>query len=238
MGRAYQNRKVSMAKTADAKAKVYSKYGRELYVCAKAGGIDPSGNLTLRNLIDKAKKDQVPSHVIEKAIDKAKGGGGEDFAPARYEGFGPGGCMVIVDCLTDNPTRTFNDVRLCFSKTKAKIGAQGAVSHMFDHAAILAFKYTDEDAVLEALLTADVDVGDIENDAGAITVFAPQADYFKAKQAILDALGKIEFDVDEIQFVPKSSTPIGGDDLIMFEKFLDMLNDLDDVQAVYHDAVF
>jgi len=238
MGRAYQNRKVSMAKTSDAKAKVYSKYGRELYVCAKAGGVDPAGNLALRGLIDRAKKDQVPSHVIEKAIDKAKGGGGEDFAPARYEGFGPGGCMVIVDCLTDNPTRTFNDVRQCFTKTKAKIGAQGAVSHMFDHAAILAFKNADEDAVLEALLAADVDVGDIENDAGSITVFTPQADYFKAKQALLDALGKIEFDVDEIQFVPKSSTPIAGDDLIMFEKFLDMLNELDDVQAIYHDAEF
>ena len=120
MGRAYQNRKVSMAKTADAKTKVYSKYGREIYVCAKAGGIDPSGNLTLRGLMDRAKKDQVPGHVIEKALDKAKGGGGEDFAPARYEGFGPGGCMVIVDCLTDNPNRTFGDVRQCFTKTKCK----------------------------------------------------------------------------------------------------------------------
>ena len=99
MGRAYQNRKVSMAKTSDAKAKVYSKYGREIYVCAKAGGIDPNGNLALRGLIDRAKKDQVPAHVIEKALTKAKGGGGEDFVPARYEGFGPGGCMVIVDCL-------------------------------------------------------------------------------------------------------------------------------------------
>ena len=138
MGRAYQNRKVSMAKTADAKTKVYSKYGREIYVCAKSGGIDPSGNLTLRGLIDRAKKDQVPGHVIEKALDKAKGGGGEDFAPARYEGFGPGGCMVIVDCLTDNPNRTFGDVRQCFTKTKCKIGTPGSVSHMFDHSAILA----------------------------------------------------------------------------------------------------
>ena len=121
MGRAYQNRKDSMAKTSDAKAKVYSKYGREIYVCAKAGGIDPDGNLTLRGLIDKAKKDQVPTHVIDKAIEKAKGGTGEDFETARYEGFGPGGCMVIVDCLTDNSTRTFNDVRLCFTKIIAKL---------------------------------------------------------------------------------------------------------------------
>ncbi len=238
MGRAYQNRKVSMAKTSDAKAKVYSKYGREIYVCAKSGGIDPSGNLALRGLIERAKKDQVPTHVIEKAIDKAKGGGGEDFAPARYEGFGPGGCMVIVDCLTDNPNRTFGDVRQCFTKTKCKIGTQGTVSHMFDHAAILAFKNDDEDVVLEALLTADVDVTDIESDAGQITVFTPQADYFKAKQALTDALGEIDFDVDEIQFVPRSVTPISGDDLVLFERFLDLLNDLDDVQNVYHDAEF
>ena len=236
MGRAYQNRKVSMAKTADAKTKVYSKYGREIYVCAKAGGIDPSGNLALRGLIDRAKKDQVPGHVIEKAIDKAKGGGGEDFAVARYEGYGPGGCMVIVECLTDNPNRTFNDVRVCFTKTKAKIGTQGTVSHMFDHAAILAFKYDDEDAVLEALLSADVDVSDIESEDGKITVFTPHADYSKAKQALVDLLGDIDFEVDEIQFLPKGATRIGGDDLPLFEKFLDMLNDLDDVQNVYHDA--
>lgn len=227
-----------MAKTSDTKAKVYSKYGREIYVCAKSGGVDPDGNLALRGLIERAKKDQVPTHVIEKAIDKAKGGGGEDFAPARYEGYGPGGCMVIIDCLTDNPNRTFGDVRQCFTKTKCKIGTQGTVSHMFDHAAILAFKNNDEDTVLEALLTADVDVTDIESDAGKITVFTPQADYFKAKQALTDSLGELDFEVDEIQFLPRSVTAINDDDLILFEKFLDMLNDLDDVQNVYHDAEF
>ncbi|MCW8889071.1 MAG: YebC/PmpR family DNA-binding transcriptional regulator, partial [Sedimenticola sp.] len=236
MGRAYQNRKVSMAKTADAKAKVYSKYGREIYVTAKSGGIDPAGNLALRGLIERAKKDQVPTHVIDKAIDKAKGSGGEDFSPARYEGFGPGGCMVMIDCLTDNPNRTFGDVRQCFTKTKCKIGTQGTVSHMFDHAAILAFAHDDEDAVLEALLGADVDVTDIESDDGKITLFAPHTEYYKAKQALLDAFGEIDFDVDEIQFLPQGSTPVTGDDVEMFEKFIDMLNDLDDVQNIYHDA--
>ena len=238
MGRAYQNRKESMAKTSDTKAKIYSKFGREIYVCAKAGGSDPDGNLALRGLIDRAKKNQVPTHVIDKAIDKAKGGGGEEFAPARYEGYGPGGCMVIIDCLTDNPNRTFGDVRLCFTKTKCKIGTQGTVSHMFDHAAILAFKDDDEDTVLEALLTADVDVTDIESDDGKITVFTLPADYFKAKQALTDSFGAIDFDVDEIQFLPKSTTVISGDALVLFEKFLDMLDDLDDVQNVYHDAEF
>lgn len=236
MGRAYQNRKESMAKTSDAKAKVYSKYGREIYVCAKAGGIDPDGNLSLRGMIERAKKDQVPSHVIEKAIEKAKGGGGEDFDTARYEGFGPGGCMVIVDCLTDNPNRTFGDVRQCFTKTKSKIGTQGAVSHMFDHSAIFVFAADDEDAVLEALMMEDVDVADIESEDGKVTVFAPNTEYAKAKTVLMNTFPGIDFDVDEIQFIPQNFAPINADDMPMFEKFLDMLNDLDDVQNVYHNA--
>ena len=238
MGRAYQNRKESMAKTADAKTKVYSKYAREIYVTAKSGGVDPDGNLALRGLIDRAKKDQVPTHVIDKAIDKAKSGGGEDFSKAQYEGFGPGNCMVIVDCLTDNPNRTFADVRNCFTKTKSKIGTEGSVSHMFDHCAILAFKGDDEEATLEALMMADVDVTDIENEDGLITVFTPSTEYFKAKQALTDAFGEVDFEADLIQFLPQITTEISGDDVVMFEKFTDMLNELDDVQNIYHNAEF
>jgi len=236
MGRAFQNRKESMAKTAAAKTKVYSKYGREIYVCAKAGGVDPQANLSLRGLIERAKKDQVPAHVIEKALDKAQGGGGEDYSAARYEGYGPGNCMVIVDCLTDNPNRTFGDVRLAFTKTKCKIGTPGAVAHMFDHCAIFAFPGEDEEAVLEALMEADVDVSDIELEDGTITVFTPNTEYAKAKQALEEAFEGIEFDVDEIQFLPKTTAPVEGDDIPLFEKFMDMLNDLDDVQNVYHNA--
>lgn len=236
MGRAYQNRKASIAKTSDAKAKVYSKYGREIYVVAKNGGVDPNGNLALRRLIENAKKDQVPAHVIDKALDKAKGGAGEDFAPARYEGFGPGGCNVIVDCLTDNNTRTFNDVRLCFTKAKSKIGAPGAVAHMFDHRAVFVFKGDDEEKILEAMLEADVDVSDIESENDLITVLAPASEYFKAKTALTDLLGEVEFDVDEITFIPQTTCSISGDDVPLFEKFLTMLNDCDDVQDVYHNA--
>ena len=236
MGRAFQNRKESMAKTAAAKTKVYSKYGREIYVCAKQGGTDPNGNLTLRGMIERAKKDQVPSHVIEKALDKASGVGGEDYSLARYEGFGPGNCMVIVECLTDNPNRTFGDVRACFNKAKSKLGTPGSVSHMFDHCAILAFAGDDEEAALEALLEADVDVIEIENEEGRITVFAPHTEYAKAKQALLDVYGEIEFEVDEIQFVPQNTTPVEGDDVVLFDKLVDTLNDLDDVQNVYYSA--
>lgn len=236
MGRAYQNRKESMAKTSDMKAKVYSRYGREIYVVAKTGGFDPTGNLALRSLIDRAKKDQVPAHVIEKAIEKAKGGTGEDFSPARYEGYGPGGSMAIIDCLTDNPNRTFGDVRQAFTKTDCKIGTQGSVSHMFDHLAIFVFKHDDEDAVLEALMDADVDVSDIENEDGKLSVFAPNTEYFKVKQALLDSFGELDFEVDEIQFIAHNFTTVSGDDVALFDKFLDMLNELDDVQQVYHNV--
>ena len=176
MGRKFEVRKVAMAKTAGAKTKVYSKYGKEIYMVAKNGGTDPQANLSLRRLIDKAKKDQVPSHVIDKAIDKAAGGAGEDFTPARYEGFGPGGCMVIVDCLTDNNNRTITDVRNCFTKTNSKIG-------------------------------------------------------------VTDNNPELEFDADEITFVPQTETAVTGEDVATFDKFMDMLEDCDDVQDVYHNAV-
>lgn len=225
-----------MAKTSDQNAKVYSRFSREIYVCAKQGGLDPDGNLALRGLIERAKRAQVPGHVIDKAIDKAKGGGGEDFAPARYEGFGPGGCMVIVDCLTDNPNRTIGDVRNCFTKSKCKLGTPGSVSHLFDHVAIFQFKHDNEEAVLDALMMADVDVNDIEEDNGVITVFAAHTEHHKAEAALTAALGEIEFDVNEIQFVPQTSSPVTGDDVEMFEKLTTMLDDVDDVQNVFHNA--
>ncbi len=237
MGRAYQNRKESMAKTAEAKTKIYGKYGREIYVCAKSGGIDPEGNLALRGLIERAKKSQVPTHVIEKAIAKAAGGGGEDFALARYEGYGPGNTMVIIDCLTDNPNRTFGDVRHCFTKAKCKIGTQGSVSHMFDHSAIFVFK-GDEEQALDVLMMADVDVSDIESEEGMITVFAPHTEYAKAKKALSEAFEGIVFEVDDIQFIPKISTTLSGEELERFKAFLESLEDLDDVQKVYYDAQF
>jgi YebC/PmpR family DNA-binding regulatory protein len=236
MGRAYQNRKDSMAKTSDMKARVYSRYAREIYVSAKIGGVDPSANLSLRGVIERAKKSQVPAHVIEKALDKARGVGGEDFSTARYEGFGPGGCVVIVDCLTDNPNRTFGDVRQCFTKTKCKLGTPGSVSHLFDHSAILVFEGHDEEAVLEALMLADVDISDIESEDGKVTVFAPHAQYFKAKQALQDAFGNIDFEVDDIQFVPQTSALLGEEEQRVLGNLVDMLEYLEDVQNVYHNV--
>lgn len=251
MGRKFEVRKISMAKTATAKTKVYSKYGKEIYVVAKSGGIDPTANLSLRRLIEKAKKDQVPAHVIDKALDKAEGGAGEDFTPARYEGFGPGGCMVIVDCLTDNVNRTITDVRNCFTKTDSKLGAQNSSAFMFDHLAVFGFAGDDDEVILEALMEADVDVSDVEvstvetdevnpaygeDQSSQVTVFVPHTEFFKAKTALLDSFPDLEFDIEEISWVPQDTRDIEEADMPMFEKFMDMLNDCDDVQNIYHNV--
>ncbi|EMI46516.1 YebC/PmpR family DNA-binding transcriptional regulator [Rhodopirellula sp. SWK7] len=236
MGRSFEVRKVSMAKTAGQKTKVYSKYGKQIYVMAKNSGADPVNNSSLRALIEKAKRDQVPAHVIDRALEKAKGVGGEDYVSARYEGYGPGGCAVIIDCLTDNNMRTITDVKNCFTKTGSKFGAPGSVAHSFDHLAVFAFDGPSVDDVLEALLMAEVDVSDVEEQNGQILVFAPTTEYAKAKQAILDSYPDTTLAVDEISFIPQTSSEISEEDVPMFEKFVGMLNDCDDVQEIYHNA--
>jgi YebC/PmpR family DNA-binding regulatory protein len=237
MGRAYANRKDSMAKTAATKTKIYSRYGRELYVCAKSGGASPESNALLKTLITRAKKDQVPSHVIERALEKASGAGGEDYAPARYEGYGPRGVAIIVECLTDNPTRTFNEVRTCFTKMDCTLGTSGSVVHTFDHLAIFVFDgagEADDEKALEALLEHDTDVTDAEFEGGKVTVFCPSTEYGKAKKALAEAFGEIDFDVDEIQFVPQATTELEGEDRATIERLVELLDDCDDVQRVYH----
>src|ERR1700760_3335238 len=144
MGRIFEKRKYSIFKTAAQNSKVYSKYSKQLYVAAKNGVPDPHANPALRNLIERAKRENVASHVIEKAIQKAAGAGGEDFQAVRYEGFGPGGSLVIVDCLTDNNTRTIAAVRNCLNKTGSKLAGSGSVVLSFDHLAVLSFLGDDE----------------------------------------------------------------------------------------------
>src|ERR1700739_185006 len=145
MERIFQKRKHARFKTAAQNSKLYSKHSKQLYMAAKNGVPDPEANPVLRNLVERAKRENVPSHVIDKAIQKAAGTGGEDFQPARYEGFGPGGALVIVDCLTDNNTRTISDVRSCFTKTGSKLAASGSVVMSFVHCAILSLTGDNEE---------------------------------------------------------------------------------------------
>lgn len=236
MGRIFEKRKASIFKTAAQKSKLYSRYGKQLYMAAKNGVPDPDANPVLRSFVERAKKENVPSHVIEKAIQKAAGSGGEDFQPARYEGFGPGGSLVIVDCLTDNNQRTISDIRSCFNKTGCKLAGNGAVVISFDHLAVLSFQGDSEEKVLEALFGADVAVEEVESNDGNITVFVPPAEFSKAKKALHEAFPDLELEIQEISYLPQVTKTLGEDDLATFERLLGMLNDCDDVQEIYHNV--
>ncbi len=236
MGRAHEVRKVAMEKTAAAKSKLYAKYGKEIYMAAKSGEPDPDLNQTLKRLIEKAKKEQVTADVIKRAIEKAKGGGGEDYSSARYEGFGPGSSIVIVECLTDNVNRTIAEVRNCFTKTGGKIGVTGSATHMFNHQAFFSVANITEDEVLEILIENDIDVSDIESDEEGVTIIGESTDYNNIKTALLDSNPEMDITTDEIMWLPMMETELNDEEKEKFERLLDLLNELDDVQDVYHNV--
>ena len=161
MGRAHEVRKVAMAKTAAKKAKLYSRYGKEIYLLAKAGGTELDGNLALRKMVEKAKKEQVPADVIKRAIDKVKSGATENYDPIQFEGFGPNNSTIIVKCLTDNINRTISQVRPAFTKSKSKLGAEGSVSYLYDIESTVIFGGLSEEEALDALIMGEVDAKDI-----------------------------------------------------------------------------
>ncbi|MDQ0362231.1 YebC/PmpR family DNA-binding transcriptional regulator [Breznakia pachnodae] len=237
MGRAFEVRKASMAKTANAKAKVYSRYGKEIYVAAKSGEPDPEMNVNLKKTIERAKANQVPADVIKRAIEKAKGGSGENYQSATYEGFGSGGnATVVIECLTDNSNRTIADLRGAFNKSKAKIGVSGSVSFNYESVGQIVIAYTDEDAMLEALLMADVDVKEIEVEEDHMSITTAPQDLNKAKEEIEKLIPDVTFDVLELTMIPNEYVTLDGDDKDLFERLLNLLDDVDDVQNVYHNV--
>lgn len=236
MGRAHEVRKVAMEKTAAVKSKLYAKYGKEIYMAAKNGEPDPDLNQSLKRIIDKAKKEQVTADVIKRAIDKAKGGGGEDYSPVRYEGFGPGASIVIVECLTDNVNRTIAEVRNCFTKTGGKIGVTGSATHMFHNQAVFVLNDVLEEDILELLIENDINVTDIESDEEGVTLLGEATDYNNIKTAILESDPDLDFATDEIMWLPIMEVELSEEDLDKFNRMMDMLNALDDVQDVYHNV--
>lgn len=236
MGRAFEVRKASMAKTNAAKTKVYSRYGKEIYMAAKAGVPDPEMNVGLKRIIDEARAKQVPADVIKRAIEKAKGGSEESYHAVTYEGFGPGASTFIVECLTDNDNRTVSEVRNCFTKSKGKMGVSGSVMHGYDHVGILSFENDNDEAIMEVLLENDVDLQDIELEEGSITVTVDTASLHKAKEAIETLLPDVTFDLLEITFLPHEYVAVDEEDQANFEKLINMLDEVEDVQNVFHNA--
>ncbi|HEP2074500.1 TPA: YebC/PmpR family DNA-binding transcriptional regulator [Streptococcus pyogenes] len=235
MGRKWANIVAKKTAKDGATSKVYAKFGVEIYVAAKQGEPDPELNTALKFVIDRAKQAQVPKHVIDKAIDKAKGNTDETFVEGRYEGFGPNGSMIIVDTLTSNVNRTAANVRTAYGKNGGNMGASGSVSYLFDKKGVIVFAGDDADSVFEQLLEADVDVDDVEAEEGTITVYTAPTDLHKGIQALRDN-GVEEFQVTELEMIPQSEVVLGGDDLETFEKLIDALESDDDVQKVYHNV--
>ncbi len=236
MGRAFEVRKASMLKTGLAKGKIYSRHSKEIYICAKNGGTDPEANLSLKRLIEKAKKDQVPADVIKRAIDKVNSGAAEDYKENRYEGFGPNGSTILVDCLTDNANRTISEVKNCFTKSKNKIGVSGAVSHMYEHVGIIDLENTDEDSVMECLLMADLDAKDMEFEDGIVTVYTEPNEFLEVRNALAAEFGEDNLVTDEITWTSAVEVELEGEDQESFNKLLTMLNECDDVQNIYHNV--
>lgn len=235
MGRKWANIVAKKTAKDGATSKVYAKFGVEIYVAAKQGEPDPELNTALKFVIDRAKQAQVPKHVIDKAIDKAKGNTDETFVEGRYEGFGPNGSMIIVDTLTSNVNRTAANVRAAYGKNGGNMGAAGSVSYLFDKKGVIVFKGDDADSIFELLLEVDVDVDDVEAEDGSITVYTAPTDLHKAILALRES-GISEFQVTELEMIPQSEVTLEGDDLAVFEKLVDALEADDDVQKVYHNV--
>ncbi len=236
MGRAYEVRKASIQKTGAAKSKLYSMYAREIYQAAKNGGIEMEANAALKRLVEKAKKEQVPGDIIKRAIDKVNSGADESYTSATYELFGPAGSTLMVECLTDNVNRSVSSIRAALNKCHVKMGAMGSVSYMYDHLAIVSVKGLDEETVMNAMIENDVDITDIEEEDGSIIVYGEPKDLFAIKDAILKVKEDAEFDMDEITMLPKEKITLAGEDLEIFNKLVGMLDDIEDVQHVYHNV--
>lgn len=235
MGRAHEVRKAAMEKTAAAKTKVYSRYGKEIYMAAKSGVPDPAMNVALKRIIEKAKANQVPADVIKRNIEKAKGGTGESYIENRYEGFGPSGSTIIIETLSDNSNRALAEVRSCFNKSRCNLGRDGSVSFGYNQYGILSFE-GDEDETLDILLMAEVDVKEIESEDGFVTVYVDPKDLYNAKDALEASKGEIKFDVLEIRMLAQEYVTLEGDDLMYFQRLLSLLDEVDDVQQVYHNV--
>ncbi|WP_295856468.1 YebC/PmpR family DNA-binding transcriptional regulator [uncultured Xylophilus sp.] len=217
------------------RGKVWTRVIREIMVAARAGGADLSANPRLRLAVDKAKAANMPADTIKRNVDKATGNlEGVNYEEIRYEGYGIGGAAIIVDTMTDNRVRTVADVRHAFSKYGGNMGTEGSVAFQFRHVGQLVFAPgTDEDKVMEIALEAGAD-DVVTDDDGAIEVLAAPAAFEPVRNA-LEAAG-LTPEVAEVTMRAENTIEVAGEDAARMQKLLDALEDLDDVQEVYHNA--
>ncbi|MCM3761392.1 YebC/PmpR family DNA-binding transcriptional regulator [Alkalihalobacillus oceani] len=235
MGRKWNNIKEKKASKDANTSRIYAKFGREIYVAAKQGEPDPESNQALKVVLERAKTYNVPKAIIERALEKAKGGAEENYDELRYEGFGPNGSMVIVDALTNNVNRTAAEVRAAFSKNGGNMGVSGSVSYMFDATAVFGIEGKTEEEMLELLMEADVDVRDLFAEDDSVIIYADPAQ-FHAVQFACKQAGITDFTVAELTMLAQNDVTLDADAQSQFEKMIDVLEDLEDVKQVYHNV--
>ena len=230
MGRAHEVRAKAMAATAAKRSALFMRASKEIYMAAKSGEADPSMNLALRSAIEKWRGQNVTKDVIDRAIQKAKGGSAEAYSAGRYEAFGPGGSLFIIDTLTDNSNRALVEVRSAITK---KGGHLGSTLFNFTETGIFSFKGSNRDEVEENLILSDVDVREVNEEDGVIEVYVEPAAFGQARE-VLSGMGISEFEVAEITFLPNEPIKIDDpEEKRKYTELCDMLDELQDVQNVY-----
>ena len=216
-----------------ARGKVFQKLAKELYVAAKSGDPNPENNPSLRMVIEKAKGENMPKANIESAINKAKNRGeGENYESIRYEGYGPHGIAIMIDCLTDNKNRTAGFVRSTLTKKGGNLGTDGSVSYLFERKGIIVLENVyDEDKIMEDVL--NLDVLDFSSDDDSYIIYTDPTKFIEVKDE-LTKMGYDKFLVSEVTFVPNNYIALDEEATEKVCNLIDALNDLDDVQAVYH----
>ncbi len=235
-GRAYEVRKASIQKTGAAKGKLYTNYAKEIYLVAKKGTPDIEANVALKRLVEKAKKEQVPSDIINRAIDKAKGAGTEDYEVVTYEGFGPGASTLIIRTLTDNVNRTVGMVRAAFNKVHKSLGVTNSVSYNYDYLAIISVKSENEEQILDALLEAGIEPVEFEKEDDEVIISVNPSDHNKVKDVLEALIPNVTYELDEEGMYAKDKVTLEGEDLETFQKLYRMLDEIDDVTDIYHNV--
>lgn len=231
MGRHFEVRAAAMAATAKAKSAIYMRASKEIYAAAKSGIPDPESNLALRSAIEKYRK-TCPKDVIDRAIEKAKGGDATAYIEGRYEFFGPGGSYIVVDTLSDNVNRALVTVRTIVTR---KGGKMGSVLYNFQMLGLIDVKATNRDEIEENLILGDVDVQSVEQNDEYVEVTVSPSDFEKAKD-VLKEMGITEFETAEVTFVPNDYVELDEESLGKFKDMLSALDEAEDVQAVYHNV--
>lgn len=235
MGRAYEVRKASIQKTGAAKAKLYSTFAKEIYLVAK-GNPEIDTNINLKRIVEKAKKQQVPSDIINRAIDKAKGSGGDDYQTVIYEGFGPGASTLIIKTLTDNVNRTVGFVRAAFNKVHKNLGVTNSVSYNYDYLGVIGFKYENVEEVFERVLDVGIEIVDLESNDGEIVITCNPTDIHAIKDILESFIENIDYEIDEVGMYPKEKVTLDGEDKELFLRLYNLLDEIEDVTDIYHNV--